>query len=369
MASRFREGHEVALVDRAMMAHRAMQPPVVSVIIPAYNAEGFIAEAIQSVLEQTYQSYEIIVVDDGSTDKTKDILKGFNSQICCLYQENRGPSAARNAGIAVSQGTYICFLDSDDLWIPHKLEAQLEFLESHQDIDLVFSDHQDFAEEDEDFVVPCSFLDEKKKRFGEGLVTEVPIHDAFLKLVQENFISTPTVMLKKTCFGKVGLFDENLWSVEDRDLWLRVAVSFNLACLPRVFCKRRIHKSNISKESELTLYARIKVLEKNRRDFPHFIPSEIWDSELANHYCQIGYILLQKGLRRKALKAGFTSLGYALRQLTKDRVLSLNSWSLVIGLIPAVLLGWRFSRFLFQPIKEVAGGQRGNPTKSGEYII
>ena len=160
-------------------------------------------------------------------------------------------------------------------------------------------------------------------------------------------------MVKRQCFEVAGLFDESLWSVEDRDLWLRTAANFTLACLPRVVCKRRIHQSNISKDSERTLAARIAVLEKNRRDFPHYIPSEIWDSELANHYCQIGYIRLQNGLRRKALQAGFTSLGYALRQLTKNDVLVLNSWILIIGLIPTVFLPWRFSRFLFQPIKKI----------------
>ena len=122
----------------------ANQAPIVSVIIPAYNAERFIPQAIQSVLEQTYQSYEIIVVDDGSTDKTKDILKEFEDKVCCIYQENQGPSAARNAGIKISQGRYICFLDADDIWTPDKLEVQVEFLECHPDISLVFSDHQDF---------------------------------------------------------------------------------------------------------------------------------------------------------------------------------------------------------------------------------
>ena len=197
------------------------------VIIPAYNADQFIAQAIQSVLNQTYGSYEIIVVDDGSTDQTKDVLKGFDGRIHCIHQgKNLGPSAARNVGIEIAQGKYICFLDADDLWTPDKLEAQIDFLGRHPDIAFVFSDHQNFKSGD---VAPRSYLDEKKETFGESFVTEVPIQNAFLKLIHENFISTPTVMLRKSCLQKTGLFDESLWSVEDRDLWLRFAAHFKLA--------------------------------------------------------------------------------------------------------------------------------------------
>ena len=335
-------------MNRITTSHRDNESPLVSVIIPAYNADQFIAQAIQSVVDQTYWPYEIIVVDDGSTDKTREILKGLGDKIRCLYQENYGPSSARNAGIKIARGTYICFLDADDLWTPEKLEAQVEFLERHPDIALVFSDHQDFKVE---IFGAHSYLAEKMERFGEAFVTEIPIQKAFLKLIQENFISTPTVMVRKWCLEKTGLFDEGIRSVEDRDLWLRIAAYFQLGCLPRIFCKRRVHQSNISKQSELTLQGRITVLEKNRRTFPLLVPVEIWDGELANLYCQLGYLLLQKGERTRALKAGFTSLTYALPQITKGRNGPTYPWSLGIGLIPASLLGWKFSRFMFQPMK------------------
>ncbi|HEV8051797.1 MAG TPA: glycosyltransferase family A protein, partial [Parachlamydiaceae bacterium] len=91
-------------------------PSLISVVIPAYNAEQFIGQTIQSVLDQTYPCHEIIVVDDGSTDSTKEVLKRFDGSIRYLYQQNKGPSAARNAGIQVAQGEFICFLDADDCW-------------------------------------------------------------------------------------------------------------------------------------------------------------------------------------------------------------------------------------------------------------
>jgi hypothetical protein len=207
--------------------------------------------------------------------------------------------------------------------------------------------------------MPRSFLDEKKETFGESFLTEVPIENAFLKLIHENFISTPTVMVRKQCFETTGLFDESLWSVEDRDLWLRITANFNLACLPRVLCKRRIHESNISGQSELTVRSRIKVLEKNWRNFPFLVPTEIWHGKLAEHYCQIGYVLLQRGLRRKALKAGFTSLAHAFREMINKKGPPSYSWGLGISLIPAALLGWQFSRLLFRPMrKQLVTGKR-----------
>ncbi len=330
------------------------QFPTVSVIIPAYNADKFLPEAIESVLNQTYQSYELIVVNDGSTDKTEEILLTFKDRVLCKHQKNRGPSAARNAGIEIAQGKYISFLDADDLWTPDKLEVQVAFLEIHPDIAFVCADHLDFNASE---VVLHSFLEDKKKTFGESLVTEIPIQDAFGKLIRENFVSTPTVMVRKSCLEKTGLFDESLWSVEDRDLWFRIAAKFHLACLPKILCKRRIHHDNISRQSMLALQGRITVLERNCRAFPHLVAPEIWDMELANHYCQLGYLFLENHERVRALQAGLKSLIFALRQVTKKQMFASYSWGLGIGLIPAALLGWRISRLLFRPLKELRIGR------------
>ena len=334
-------------MDSKTTSRRDERSPLVSVIIPAYNADQFIAQAIQSVLDQTYRSYEIIVVDDGSTDDTKDILRGFADQIHSCFQENCGPSAARNAGIKIAQGEYICFLDADDIWVPHKLEVQLAYMECHADIDFVFSDHQDFNAGD---VLPGSFLKDRMI-FEDSLIKEGPIQNAFLMLLQENFISTPTVMVKKACFEETGLFDEDLRSVEDRDLWLRIAAKFTLACLPGILCKRRVHQSNISRQSELTIRSRIQVIEKNWRQFSSLAPPDVWHRQLANFYCQIGYILLQNGQRRMALNAGFKSLHHAFRQMFALGTSSSYPWALGLYLVPATLLGWQLSRRIFQPMK------------------
>jgi len=337
-------------VGRTVTSEQDYELPLISVIIPTYNADKFIAEAIESVLAQTYKMFEIIVVDDGSTDKTTDILRKYHEKIQYIFQENRGPSAARNVGINIAQGEYICFLDADDLWTSDKLEAQLKYLNRHPEVVFVFSDHQDFKGEE---TGAGTFLSDKNAfegmPFQEGL-----IQNAFKKLLQENFISTPTVMLKKGCFEKTGLFDEDLWSVEDRDLWIRMAAHFSLACLPKVLCKRRVHQSNISRQSELAFRSRIKVFEKNWSQFSHLAPEKIWHHELANDYCKIGYLLLEKNQRRQALHAALVSLTHAIRGMIPKRGLYSYPWSLGVGLIPAALLGWHRSRRIFRWMKNLS---------------
>ena len=116
--------------------------PRVSVIIPTYNSARFVVQAVESVLAQTYSDFEVIVVDDGSTDNTPVALAGYRQKIRYLHQENRGPSAARNAGYRASQGDYVLFLDSDDLIPPDTLERQVSFLNDHPEFGLVYSASQ-----------------------------------------------------------------------------------------------------------------------------------------------------------------------------------------------------------------------------------
>ncbi len=329
-------------MDRKTISHRDALSPLVSVIIPAYNAEQFIEQAIQSVLAQTFQAYEIIVVDDGSTDKTQDILRGFKGQIHCIFQENCGPSSARNAGIKIAQGEYIGFLDADDLWTPTKLEVQLDYMKRYPDIALVCSDHQDFDVEGD---LPGSWLG-SKRIFEDSDISEGPIQNAFLQLIQDNFISTPTVILKKACFEEIGGFDEEIWSVEDRDLWLRISASFSIACIPKIFCKRRRHQSNISKrQGELTLKGRIRVLEKNWRLFPGLVPDLIWRRELAEYYFNLGCLRLQKGERWRAFQAVSKNLLYAVAMVLSDRSLVVRPTLKSLGLLCGVIVGWQVSRF------------------------
>ena len=279
---------------------------LVSVIIPTYNSDKFIAQSVQSVLEQTYPPYEVIVIDDGSTDGTKDVLRQFSNSIKYFYQVNRGPASARNAGIKMARGEYISFQDADDLWTPNKLEVQVAFLERHQEIGLVFSDIEEFDEEN--ILVRSCIID---KVYEPDSSSQVPLHDPFVKLLIKNFIPTNTVMVRSDCLKKVGLFDEGLRIVEDRDMWLRIAAHFRIARLPLVLCKRRKHSSNISKDQEIATFSLIRVLEKTLNMFPDLAPAALINKKLSQLYLSYGYGLLLKNRKAESRQMAFHSLSLA----------------------------------------------------------
>lgn len=321
--------------------------PLVSVIIATYNSSKFIGEAVRSVLSQTYSKYEVIVVDDGSTDETKDVLREFEGSIRYVYQTNRGPSAARNAGIRLAQGEYICFLDADDIWAPKKLELQLSFLEEHPGIGLVFSDEEDMALQGG---MIHSVL--AKRTFYSDLLGQTPLQDAFEKLLIENFILTSTVMVRKACFAEAGLFDESLRVVEDRDLWMRIGAHCGIGFLPLILGKRREHEANISANSELNLRSRIRVWTKAQRQFPGLASRKVISALMADAHLELGYTLAAKDQWKEARKAGIRSLAFASRRaLTRrsaDASLPAYNWTLGLGLLPLTFLGWSTTRSLWR---------------------
>ena len=180
----------------------------VSVIIPTYNRYSIVTDAIESVLQQTYTDYELIIIDDGSTDETSNLKEIYRDEIRYIYRENGEASSARNRGIDISKGEYICFLDSDDIWKKKKLELQVEYMESHKDSNLCYTDEIWFRNGKR--VNP-----RKKHDKYSGM-----IYDKCLALC---IISPSSVMLRKEIFDDVGLFDESLPVCEDYDLWLRIS--------------------------------------------------------------------------------------------------------------------------------------------------
>jgi len=187
------------------------KPPLVSVIVPAYNVAGFIGDALNSVLAQTFTDYEIIVINDGSpdTEALEKVLAPYMSRIVYLKQENRGVSAARNTGIKAARGSLIAFLDGDDVWLPHYLEVQVARIQADPTIDVLYPNVQMFggsSEDGEEFMTICP---------SSGEVTFERL------LLQECNVSNCSIARKETIV-RAGMFDESLRSVEDFDLWLRV---------------------------------------------------------------------------------------------------------------------------------------------------
>jgi glycosyltransferase involved in cell wall biosynthesis len=239
-------------VGRSSLKHYKMpktddQNPLVTVIIPTYNRGWILKEAIDSVLSQDFEDFELIVVDDGSTDNTIDILDGYANDIIVLRQGNRGVSAARNAGIAYASGQFIAFLDSDDLWLPGKLSRQVDFFKSNPNALI--------CQTEELWIRSGKRVNPKHrhKKFS-GMIFK---HSLPLCIV-----SPSAVMLKKSLLGKTGVFDESFPACEDYDLWLRISCKYPVFLIDTpLIIKRGGHEDQLSKTPKLDKY-RIQALKK-----------------------------------------------------------------------------------------------------------
>lgn len=228
----------------------------IDVIIPAYNAEKFIERTMRSVVLQTLPPEKIIVVDDGSTDGTVNVIKEFaktsNIQIQLNLQENRGPNAARNEGLRHSTSEFVAFLDADDVWTNDKLERQIEVFEK--------------TEFEKLGLVYCGYglINEAGEKINRKVARPVLKGEIFEKILESNLISgsCSSVLIKKECVNAVGWFDENLSGSEDWDMWLRISQEwrFDFSQNSMVFITNR-NKSN-NKDFEKMLANRIKFLNK-----------------------------------------------------------------------------------------------------------
>ena len=220
----------------------------VSVVIPTYSRAEFVREAIESVLQQDYADVELIVVDDGSRDDTAAVVGAFGPAVRYLWQENRGVSAARNYGVTASTGGLIAFLDSDDLWAPRKVSAQVAYFEAHPE-------------------AQACHMDEVWIRRGVR-VNERRIHRKqggwqFVESLPRCLISPSAIMMRRRLWERLGGFDESLPACEDYDLWLRLTAVTPVGFLPdRLVTKRGGHADQLSRTTPALDRYRIRALEK-----------------------------------------------------------------------------------------------------------
>lgn len=260
---------------------------MVSVIMPAFNTEKYISQAIESVLDQTYQDVELIIVNDGSTDMTEKVIQKYLNRISYIFQTNKGIAAARNIGIRASRGEYIAFLDSDDIWLPEKLKLQVNYLSTHLDTDLVYADYATFDN--------GGILEEN---FAFARQVPRPIGYIFQELLLKCLIFTSTVMLKRKVLEKTGLFDERFLIGEDYDLWLRISAEHKIGYITEVVSKYRRHPSSITARDLSTNKPwEIKVIEKALKMFPEEktkMPTRKLRKRLARPYFDIAYMAFHK---------------------------------------------------------------------------
>jgi glycosyltransferase involved in cell wall biosynthesis len=221
--------------------------PLVSIIIPTYNRAWIVRDAIDSVLGQTYTGFELVVVDDGSTDRTLEILESYRDRLRVLRQSNQGVSAARNRGIGASAAPLIALLDSDDIWLPDKLTVQVDFFRRN----------------------PAALICQTEEiwirnglRVNPGKRHRKPSGMIFEPSLELCLVSPSAVMFRRELIEKVGLFDESLPACEDYDLWLRVGCRFPVHLIGRpLTIKRGGHEDQLSRQSSLDKY-RIRSLVK-----------------------------------------------------------------------------------------------------------
>ncbi len=256
----------------------------ISIIIPTFNRRDYITIALDSVLKQTYKDYEIIIIDDGSSDDTKEVLKPYQDNIRYFYQDNKGIPTTRNRGIREARGDYIAFLDSDDFWLPEKLERQIECFSNNSRYGMVATRCSS--------ITPDGRLRKKNRPGKSGWV--------LIDLFKANFIRTSSAMIKKECFDKIGMFDESLPECEEYDLWLRIARKYPVGFINEPLAVYTDNPKGVSTDSLAGRLQRLKVLEKDY--LKECIPSPIYRKRLANNYHYVGRHYLNRGEKSEGKK-------------------------------------------------------------------
>lgn len=217
-----------------------MKVPTVSVIIPTFNRAWTLSSAIDSVLAQSFQDFELIIVDDGSTDNTNALLTQYGDTIQVLPQANRGVSAARNRGIHAARGRLIAFLDSDDEWMPEKLAVQVEFFKQNPTLQI--------CQTEEIWIRKGQHVNPKKRH-------KKPAGDIFKPSLHLCLVSPSAVMLRRALFERVGFFDEALPACEDYDMWLRISCHYPVGLIDTpLIIKRGGHADQLSRMAGLDQY-------------------------------------------------------------------------------------------------------------------
>ncbi|MCJ7700731.1 MAG: glycosyltransferase [Anaerolineales bacterium] len=281
--------------------------PTVSVIIPTFNRAAYIREAIDSVRDQSYQDLEIIVVDDGSTDGTQGLLTSLEKEgiLKYVYQENKGQSAARNHGIRIAKGKYIAFLDSDDLFLPEKLEIQVNCLEINPDSGLVHSSYIRVDEQGAPFALREPFY------LSGWIYPDILLHWSVL-------IAIPAVLVRTDIIRKVGGFDEHMMRSPNEDLWRRIARITPFMVLKTPTCKIRRHSGNYSANQATAVHSYSAYLQNAFDD----------DPDLGRIFRRRAWSRMYRNVAYNVLRAGDTKDMILVRKLNID---SIQFWPLQLS--------------------------------------
>ncbi|MGQ9686405.1 MAG: glycosyltransferase family 2 protein, partial [Thiobacillaceae bacterium] len=265
------------------------EAPSVSVVIPAYNAAWCVGRAIDSVLAQDYRDFELIVVDDGSTDDTAKVLAAYGDAIHVIGKPNGGMSSARNAGIAAARGEFIAFLDADDWWLPGKLARQVALMQSRPELG---------------FTSVAARLEDPQGKLINLWTCNHEARPILLTLFASNAGiagGSSALMVRRALLERVGAYDETLGGVEDADLWMRLAALSDYACLPEPLVVVLRRSGSVSRNVEVMRAGAIRVMHKNRALLPHEYRGAFWRACLAGVYGDYAKWRYRAGQRLPAL--------------------------------------------------------------------
>ncbi len=337
--------------------------PTVSVIIPSYNHEKFVAEAIQSVLSQTYQDFEIIITDDASSDQSVNAIKQFTDpriRFFC-FTENQGGSATTNHCIKQARGKYIALLNSDDIFLPNKLSKQVAYLETHHHCAAVFSHAQVIHENGEPFTDDNNFY---VQVFTQKNRTRYEWLNLFF--YHGNCLCHPSMLIRKECFDRYGLYDSRLAQLDDFDMWIRLCLNHEIHILQEKLIKFRVLRGNknasalrpdtmlrIPWEHRMVLnhFLKITTLPEFKLIFPEISIKEDMDSRLIPFYLAHAALSVKQPMHNHfAIQTFFNMLGdypQELKQYFNFTYKSLTQMTGNISLIGEYRDRGRASRILF----------------------
>lgn len=273
---------------------------LVSVVVATYNMARYLSNAVNSVLNQTYKHLEVVIVDDGSTDETRDVIAKLrkDTRVHAHMQENRGQAAAKNRGIELSRGEFVAFLDADDEWVSRKLELQLPLFEKARAVGVVYSDFE--------------YMDADGKSFGRP---ELRMHRGRIssQLLIENFVCFPTTVVRREYLHKVGAFVERYVMGIDYDLWLRMSATYEFDFVAESTVRYRVWPGQMSKNHRKRFEAGIEIMRDFLAAYPNLVEPRLVSEAWAHTYLNRGNaVLWAEGDRRAALKDYLRSLSYKL---------------------------------------------------------
>ena len=242
--------------------------PVVTIVIPAYNHADYLGETIESALAQSYRDFEVFVVDDGSSDATPYVLKGFGDAVRWIRQENSGMAASRNTGIREARGEFIGFLDDDDLWEPNYLARVIPVLQKNSNTGACFAAFR--------------MIDAAGNPLPQKSRLAVPPEKMYDTLIDGGFFPPCSVTVRKVCFNHLGVFDTNLQGYADWDMWLRISHEYDFVGLPQVLVKYRIHSQGLSSNVQHMFLDNLKAVVKHFG--PQDEPLSIWPYDRKRAY-------------------------------------------------------------------------------------